>query len=100
MDARKFTELEERASAKAEFGDAVRRLEAGEHVRDVIEQMKQEGKALELSDEELRMLRSFRAFKVRTRKDGEVFKWQTRRPEGIQPAPERVFITDPQDVSG
>jgi hypothetical protein len=46
--------------------------------------MKAEGKALELSDEEIDLLRAFRRFKIRLRKDGEVFRWQTRKPEGVQ----------------
>ena len=97
MQENKFNELTQRAAA-AEKLDALRHMEATSRVSRVIEEMKAEGKAIELSEEEERMLRSFRRFKLRMRKDGEVFKWQTRRPEGIQSAPETAFILDPQEV--
>lgn len=68
------------ASLSAEL-DAIKKLEARARVHQEIEAMKAEGKAFELTDEEERMLISFRRFKVRMRKDGEVFTWQTRKPE-------------------
>lgn len=61
--------------------------------------MKAEGKALELSEEEEQMLKSFRRFKLRMRKNGEVFKWQTRLPEGVQIAEETGIVIHPQEVS-
>lgn len=42
-----------------------------------IDNMLKEGKIIRLSDEEERMLKSFRNFKKQVRKNGEVFKWQT-----------------------
>jgi hypothetical protein len=68
-------------------------------VAEEIHRMQAEGKAFTLTDEEERMLLSFRRFKATIRKDGEVFKWQTRREEGVIEAPERVHIADPQEVS-
>jgi hypothetical protein len=44
--------------------------------QDIIGEMKSEGKAMELTEEEERMLWSFRRFRLRTRKNGEVFGWQ------------------------
>jgi len=102
----KFDELTDRATVaalqRAEMVDAFKQMQARAHVEDVIAEMKEEGKALILSDEEMRMLESFRRFKG-TCKNGEVFKWQTRRTEPealVVPAPAQVHITDPQDVSG
>ena len=80
MQEQKFEELENRASSVGEL-DAVRQHEARSRVHQVIETMKAEGKALELTAEEEEMLWSFRRFKLRMRKDGETFTWQTRRPK-------------------
>jgi len=97
MQLRKYDELEIRASQTAEI-DAIRKLEARARVHHEIELMKEEGKAMVLTDEEERMLQSFRRFKLRMRKDGEVFTWQTRRPEGVQLVEETAFIVDPAEV--
>jgi hypothetical protein len=97
MQKEKFKELENRASF-SEKADAVGQLEARARVAHEIELMKTEGKALELSDEEEQVLRSFRRFKLRMRKDGEVFTWQTRKPEGVTLAQETGFIVHPQEV--
>ncbi len=57
------------------------------------------GEVLILSDEEERLLKSFRAFKATAQKQGVVFKWQTG-PEGLVVEPPQQFVvTDPQDVS-
>lgn len=94
MQEMKYRELEERASAVPE--DAQRsRLEKAivkQRVREEIELMRAEGKALTLSDEEMDMLRTFRRFKLRMRKNGEMFTWQTRMPEGVQLVEETAQI--------
>ncbi|MFZ1007180.1 MAG: hypothetical protein WAN65_10105 [Candidatus Sulfotelmatobacter sp.] len=64
-----------------------------------VEQMTADGRAFTLTDEEERIIKSFRRFKANCKKDGEVFKWQTRRVEGVTEAPETVFVRDPQEVS-
>jgi hypothetical protein len=84
MQEMKYSELERRAAESAGALDAVKQLEARTRVRDVIDAMKTEGTAMVLTDEEENMLRSFRRFKLRMRKDGDVFTWQTRRPDGFQ----------------
>jgi hypothetical protein len=99
MQEQKYDELENRASMTAEM-DHVRKLEARSRVHQEIELMKQEGKALVLTSEEEDMLRSFRRFKLRMRKDGEVFTWQSRRPEGVQLAEETAEIVHPSEVVG
>ena|ERR1700733_5020754 len=98
MQERKFEELEDRAS-QCEPADHLKALEARGRVHKEIEAMKAEGKALELSDEEEQMLKSFRRFKLRMRKNGEVFKWQTHVPEGVQIAKETGAIVHPQEVT-
>lgn len=106
MNCEKYAELEDRSTLamlqRAELADAVKRMEAHARVNDVIAAMKEEGKALELTDEEERMLRSFRRFRSTIKKPGEVFKWQTRPMGGdalVIEAGGSVHITDPQDVS-
>jgi hypothetical protein len=106
MNSEKYTELEDRSAVsmlqRAELADAVKRMEAHSRVQDVIAAMKEEGKALELTDEEERMLRSFRRFKATIKKPGEVFKWQTRPVDAdvlIVDGGEAAHIVDPQDVS-
>lgn len=84
---------------KAERNSTATQLEARARVAKEIEAMKAEGKALELSEEEEQMLKSFRRFKLRMRKNGEVFKWQTRLPEGVQIAEETGIVIHPQEVS-
>ncbi len=98
MQLEKFDELESRASRIGEV-DAIKMLEARARVRQEIESMKAEGKAHELSDEEERMLLSFRRFKLRMRKHGEVFTWQTRKPEGVQIVEETAQIVHPSEVA-
>ena len=92
MQEMKYSELERRASESAAELDHIRNLETRSRVQSVIEQMRQEGKALTLSEEEERMLLSFRRFKLRMRRQGEVFTWQTRLPEGVQLAEDTAEI--------
>ena len=100
MQQEKYLELEERVTRSCAVElDEIRQLEARERVRQEIEVMKAEGKALTLSDEELSMLESFRRFKLRMRRDGEVFTWQTRRPEGVQLVQETAEVLHPNEVA-
>ena len=96
MQSEKFDELENRASLTAE-ADAIKKLEARSRVHREIELMKAEGKAMELSSEEEDMLHSFRRFKLRMTKDGEVFTWQTRKPEGVQIVQETANVVHPSE---
>lgn len=98
MQETRYTELEERAS-RSTIADEIKNLEARTRVRDEIAAMRAEGKALVLTEEEENMLWSFRRFKVRMRRHGEVFKWQTRRPEGIQLVEDTAEVILPQESS-
>ena len=86
MQEEKYDELETRVSdlMKAEKADMVKKMEARSLIHAEIEKMRSEGKALTLSDEEFSLLESFRKFRLRMRRDGETFQWQTRKPEGVQ----------------
>jgi hypothetical protein len=78
-------------------------MSARRAVENELEEMKGSGRILLMSDEEERLIRSFRRFKGQLKRDGEVFKWQTRRDafeEGrLIEAPESVLVRDPQEVS-
>lgn len=92
-----IAEIETRAASRAVL-DQVRKLEARAIIDQQIKTMKEEGRAFELSEEEIKMLESFRRFKVRMRKDGEIFTWQTRRPEGVQIVEDTAEIIHPSEV--
>lgn len=97
MQEQKFEELEQR-SVEPGLRDEIKRAESLARVRDQIEQMKAEGKAMELTAEEEEMLHAFRRFKLRMRKNGEVFTWQSRLPEGVQIVEETAEIITPAEA--
>ena len=96
MTNEKYNELETRASRSSER-DLIKKLEARQVIYGEIEKMREEGLALTLTDEEIRMLEAFRRFKLRMRKASEVFTWQTHVPEGIQVVQDTAEIVSPQD---
>jgi hypothetical protein len=100
MQEQKIDELQERSSRTLEeLQQAMtRKLEAQSVIHSEIEAMRREDKILALTEEEERLLRSFRGFKARV-KPGGVFKWQTRPDEEVVLAPETAMVTDAQDVS-
>lgn len=98
MNSESFEELQNRAAPMSGL-DHVKNLEARVRVDDIIKQMKSEGKAMELSAEEESMLWAFRRFKLRMRKDGGIFSWQTRKPEGVQLVQDTAEILHPSEVA-
>ncbi len=103
MNSEKFQELEDRMAEPLDFAekrDAVRRAELRSLAQDIIGEMKSEGKAMELTEEEERILWAFRRFKLRMRKNGETFTWQTRKPEGVVVAQDTVEIVAPCEAEG
>lgn len=98
MQEPRLTELEER-SRQAGLKDMLQKLEDETRVKSVIEEMKAEDKVLVLTAEEEDMLRSFRRFKLRMKKNGQVFTWQTCLPEGVQLAEETGVIVDPREAA-
>jgi len=104
MQEQKFERLQnsaaeefERRSMSAAMKDAIRKLEAKAIVDETVQAMKDRGEAFELTDEEEKMLLAFRRFKLRMRKDGEVFTWQSRKPEGVQVVSETAEIVHPNE---
>ena len=97
MGPMQYRELEDRA-IPAGIEDAVKKLEARALIHQEIESMRSEGKALTLSDEEFRLIESFRRFKLRMRKNGEVFTWQTRLPEGIEVVQDTAEVLLPAEA--
>lgn len=74
-----------------------RKLRAQDVIRTELEAMRSEDKILMLTDEEERLLRAFRAFKLRT-KPGGVFRWQTRPDSEVVIAQETGLVQDPCEV--
>jgi hypothetical protein len=72
--------------------------EAETTVRAELEAMRAEDKVLIMTDEEERMIRSFRRFKLSC-KPGAVFRWQTRPQEGVLVSQETGLVRDPQEVA-
>lgn len=106
MQEQKYNELEERTTRLTEEAipadvpnAMLRKLEARIRIHQEIEAMRAEGKALSLTDEEIDLLTAFRRFKLRMRKDGEVFTWQSRMPEGVQIVLETANIIHPSEVA-
>jgi hypothetical protein len=65
-----------------------------------LDDMVKSGEVNLLSDEEARLLNSFRRFKLRMKKNGEVFKWQSSIDTGVMIAEDTAFVVDPQEVVG
>jgi hypothetical protein len=105
MQTEKFDELENRTvriiTGTEKFAaqmDFVKQMEARALVSDQIEAMKAEGKALELSDEEIKLLEGFRRFKLRMRRDQEIFQWIADRPAGVEAAADTAEIVTPAEA--
>lgn len=92
-----YSDLEIRSAIAGQL-DAVAQLETSARVRKELKKMEDSGEALVLSSEEDSMLRQFRRFKLRMRKNGEVFTWQTRKPEGIEIVQDSALILHPSEA--
>lgn len=100
MNTEKFAELESKASESLVSRMQALREQADQVIHEQVETMKASGAALELSDDEERMLRAYKAF-VRRTKPGAVFSWKTPVVPAAIVTPDDVsIILDPQDVSG
>jgi hypothetical protein len=94
-----YDEMKSRASNIMDDIFTIDKIFARQAINQVSEEMVREDKVLILSDEEERLLRSFRSFKAYC-KVGAVFKWQTR-PTGelVVMATETGLVSDPSDLS-
>jgi Zn-dependent metalloprotease len=101
MQDRTATELSMRAFADlktAEQMDELAELEARARLRKQMKQMIATKEINILSEEEENMIHSFRRFKTRMRKNGQVFTWQTRMPEGVQVVDDSALVLHPNEV--
>jgi len=63
-----------------------------------MERLAKVGDVIVLTDEEIRMVRSFRSFRIRAKKAGAVFTWQTTPDERpIVPGDEAPLVVDPKE---
>lgn len=89
----------------ASLSEALHMLrEKAEHViAEQVEAMKERGEAVELGEDELRLLKAYRAFKCRSR-PGSRFSWTTPDEAGIVIPESPCLIIDPRaagtEVSG
>ena len=81
MQEKSYDELRERATSDLEKIFQEKRAIAEKVVSNYLEKMTATGEILKITDEEERLLQTFRRFKTSLRKDGLLFKWQTRRAE-------------------
>jgi hypothetical protein len=99
MNSEKVSELHVSSAAALEQRQSTleRKLEAQGIIRGEIEAMKEAGSAIELSDEEIRMIRELRRFKESC-KPGAVFSWQTRPANvgAVLIAEDTTLIEDPR----
>lgn len=56
------------------------------------------GKVLELTEDEIRMIKAYRQFVARSQ-PGKKFKWLTSNEQNIVIPPDAAFFQDPRDVS-
>ena len=100
MNQETYNEVEERSSASLnEIYAHMGQQTARSVIHQQIENLKSVGKVLILSDEEERLLASFRRFKAACKKAGDVFKWQTRPDDGVILPPDQVLVHDPSEVA-
>lgn len=101
MNAERYDELMSEATIHREMEarTLTEALDAKRAIQTELEAMKSQDKILMLSDEEERMLRAFRAFRLRC-KPGGVFRWQTHpENEGVVLAVDSGLVSDPQEVA-
>ena len=101
MNQEGFEKLEKSSATTLVDRFAALREQAEQVVAERVEALKATGDAIELSDEEIRMIRAYRRFVSRT-KPGGVFSWRSRdATENKIVTPGDVsIILDPQEVSG
>lgn len=107
MQERTLDELGESSSARLEEvfrqKSELKALEADAVIRQRLEEMKGDGSVLMLSEDEERMLRAYRSFRLRS-KYGDIFKWrchgkaETVAGEEIEAARETGLIVDPREA--
>ncbi len=109
MNSEKFSEL--KRSSSAEFQSVLElermlqqkegdlRVAARNVIHSQVENMIETGQAFQLTDEEERLIRSFRSFKAKVHTSRALFRWRTSPdPAVIVSAPERVLVSDPQEA--
>jgi hypothetical protein len=73
--------------------------EHAEHIAtEQVTAMKESGEAVELSDDELDMLKAYKRFVARS-KPGAVFQWRSPETAGFIVPPSPSFLVDPREVA-
>jgi len=99
MNSEKFPELESRSSTALADRFSAMKEHAEHFIHQKVQEMKDEGKAHELTDDEEAMLLSYKRFYAKS-KPGSVFQWRTPRvQQGIVLPPEPSLLVHPQEVA-
>lgn len=104
MDERGYQQLQDSAAENKLLRELHKKQEAAKAaIAEELVKMEQAQRVLRLTDDEMAMLRSYRRFLTQVRKDGQVFRWQVRKPEPgqILKAQNEIgsLIKHPQDLS-
>lgn len=106
MQEHTLNELGESSSARLEeifrLKSEMKALEADAVIRERLEEMKGDGSVLMLSEDEERMLRAYRSFRLRS-KYGDVFKWRCHSKKdvlagSVEVCRETGLIVDPREA--
>jgi hypothetical protein len=98
MNYDKFPELENRASSELTNKFLAMKEHAEHVISEKVKEMKAEGLAHELSDDEESMLLAYKRFYVKS-KPGSVFQWRTPRvQQGIVTPAEPSLLGHPPEV--
>ena len=97
MQAEKFDDLVENAGESLASRFGLLREKAEHMIAEQVEVMKEQGKAYELSDDEIRLLKAYRRFVARAAA-GQVFSWYVPHEVGIVLPPDVSIIVDPREV--
>jgi hypothetical protein len=98
MNSDKFPELERRSMTSLADKFGAMKQHAEHVIAEKVQQMKDEGLAHELTDDEEAMLLAYKRFYAKS-KPGSVFQWRTPRvQQGIVTPPDVSLILNPQEV--
>ena len=86
------------SSLMQELLPSARKSVVDKAIGQVFDRMVEQGQAHLISNEEERLLKAFRRFKLGC-KPGAVFKWQTHPEAGVIVTTETGLIRDPQEVA-
>lgn len=98
MNVDKFPELTNRASSSLADKFAAMKEHAGHIIAEKVSEMKANGEAHELSNDEEQMLLAYKRFNARSA-PGSVFQWRTPKNSGIVLPAAPSLLLNPQECA-